>query len=81
MELPTRAEFVKVLRQVSMPRGRQLDFLREHVQSPGRALTARRLARAVGYQSYGGINLQYGLLARRIGDALARSNVNLSLLV
>jgi len=64
-----------------MPRGRQLDFLREHVQAPGRALTARRLAQTVGYQNHGGINLQYGLLAHRIGDALGRRDVHLSLLV
>jgi hypothetical protein len=64
-----------------MPGGRQLDFLREHVKAPGRARTARRLAQTAGYQNYGGINLQYGLLARRIGAALGRRDANLSLLV
>ncbi len=81
MALPTQPQFVKALGKVFKPRGRQLDFLREHVQAPGRALTARRLAEAVGYQNHGGINLQYGLLAKRIGDALGRKDVDIALLV
>jgi hypothetical protein len=81
MRLPTRSQFAHALATLPTPGGRQLDFLREHANAPGRVLTARRLADAVGYQNHGGINLQYGLLARRIGEALGRSDVNLSLLV
>ena len=81
MSLPTRRQFTDVLAKIPMPGGRQLEFLREHANAPGRALTARRLARAVGYQNHGGINLQYGLLAQRIGEALGRRGVHLSLLV
>ena len=81
MALPTRSQFVQALKVIPVPQGRQLAFLREHVQAPGRALTARRLADASKYQSYRAINLHYGLLARRIGDALGRKNANLSLLV
>jgi hypothetical protein len=81
MQSPTRKQFVRALTLLPMPRGRQRNFLREHVRAPGRALTARRLAQAVGYRNYGGINLQYGLLARRIGEVLGRTNAHLSLLV
>lgn len=81
MPLPTRAQFAQALSQVRKPRGRQLDFLRDYVKAPGRALTARRLAQSVGYKSHDGINLQYGLLARRIGDALGRNDEGIGLLV
>jgi len=57
MTLPTEAQFAKALKQGPKPRGRQLDFLREHVRAPGRALTARCLAQSVGYQNHGGKTL------------------------
>ena len=81
MSLPTQTQFADALARLPMPGGRELDFLRIRAEAPGRALTARRLAEAVGYESYGGINLQYGLLARRIGETLGRRDVDLSLLV
>ena len=81
MAVPTQAQFARALKEISKPRGRQPDFLRAHVRAPGRALTARRLAQAAGYQNHGGINLRYGLLAQQIGAALHRRDVHLSLLV
>ena len=81
LKLPTRAQFAEALKQIRPPRGRQLDFLRYHLHARGRALTASRLAQAVGYQNHGGINLRYGLLAQRIGGALGLKEVHLSLLV
>jgi hypothetical protein len=81
MALPTRLQFQRALKSLPMPRGRQLAFLPEHVKAPGRALTARCLAKAARYHDYRGINLQYGLLARRIGDILGRKDATLSLLV
>ena len=80
-KLPTQAQFLRALNQVGEPKGRQRDFLREHVQAPGRALTARRLAQSAGYRSHDGINLQYGLLAGLIGKALRRNGANITLLV
>jgi hypothetical protein len=44
-------------------------------------LTASRLAKAAGYRSFDGINLQYGLLAKRIGAAMGRSDAGITLLV
>jgi hypothetical protein len=79
-ELPTQAEFMKALNQVVWRRG-QREILSRHMKAPGRALTASRLAQLVGYQNHGGINLQYGLLAKQIGSALNRKDAKLSLLV
>jgi len=81
MSVPTRAQFVGALNTIDMPHGRQLAFLRAHAGAPGRALTASRLAQSVRYKSHDGINLQYGLLARRVGDALGRNGEGISLLV
>jgi hypothetical protein len=39
------------------------------------------LARAAGYKSYDGINLQYGLMAQRIGKAMGRRDIDITLLV
>jgi len=50
------------------PRHRQM--LEVHYRAPGRRLTARRLAEKVGYASFGAVNLQYGILARKICDIL-----------
>jgi hypothetical protein len=44
MATPTKTDFYKALRTIGRPHGRQIDFLREHVNAQGRALTARRLA-------------------------------------
>lgn len=81
MATPTKTDFDRALKTIGKPGGRQIDFLREHVNAQGRALTAQRLADSVGYKDYRGINLQYGLLARKIGDVLGRKNANLTLLV
>ncbi len=50
----------------------QKAMLQAHYHAPGRAITAAALARAVGYESFHGANLQYGLLARRLRQALGR---------
>ena len=81
MRVPTRSQFVKALKRLPVPQGRQIDFLRAHSKASGRALTARRLAQAVRYKDYRGVNLHYGLLARRIGEELGVRDARLSLLV
>ena len=78
---PTKSDFEKALRKIGIPGGKQLKFLQAHFASPGKASTATELARAVQYKSYDGINLQYGLLARRIGEAMGRPKATLSLLL
>jgi hypothetical protein len=45
-------------------------FLCEHYTAKGRVCTMTNLARAAGYKSYGGVNLQYGKLAYQIAEIL-----------
>lgn len=44
-------------------------------------MTASGLAKAAGYRSFDGINLRYGLLAKRIGAAMGKRNVDITLLI
>jgi hypothetical protein len=61
--------FEKAIKDLGAPRGKQAEFLRVHAQARGRAMTMKRLAEEVGYGSWRGMNLQYGILARDIGIA------------
>jgi hypothetical protein len=79
--MATQREFVRALKDLNPPQGRQREFLREHLRAPGRAVNARTLAASVGYQDHRGINLHYGLLARKIGEKLGKREARLSLLV
>ena len=81
MSEPTRAQFVEALKLIRLPRGRQLEFLRAHLKAPERKMTARALAKAVGYRSYRGINLQYGILGRDIGQVLGKKEADIRVLV
>ena len=77
---PSAKQYVAALKAITPFSGKQKELLRVHYRAQSHAMTARRLAEAVGYKSYRGINLQYGLLAKRIGVALGLRNTNLSLL-
>src|SRR4051794_11096865 len=70
-DIPTAEEYRKafaaVRHQMTVS---QLLLLQRHYAAPGRATTARRLAEAVGFQDWRGVNLQYGTLAKRACDAL-----------
>jgi hypothetical protein len=81
MPAPTTDQFVKAMRSMKQPGGRQPDFLQAHFDAPGRALTMTRLARAARYKSYDGANLRYGILAARLGAAMRLRNANISLVV
>src|SRR5262245_1101140 len=48
----------------------QLLLLQRHYYAPGRTTTARRLATAVQFQDWRGVNLQYGGLSKKLCDAL-----------
>ncbi len=69
------------LKEIPLPTGRQLIFLKAHSGAKGRAMTAKQLAEKVRYKNYRGINLQYGLLASRIGRKMGIRNASLGLLV
>lgn len=65
----TAAMFVSALNEIARPSEKQKEFLQAHYK--------------VGYKNHGGINLQYGILAKRITDQLGLPPTNpyLSLLV
>ncbi len=70
--LPTADDFsaaLDVLEESMKPNQRKL--LVAHYRSPNRTSTAAKLAKAVGYKSWSGANLQYGALAKRVGDVLS----------
>ena len=78
---PNATQLEHAIRSLDTPGGRQRDFLQKHYRAPGRALTMTRLAQAARYKSYRGANLQYGLLANRIGKALGNRTPSILLLV
>jgi hypothetical protein len=68
----TVREFTEALRSTNRPGGRALEMLRTHAAARARLMTATTLADRVGYDGYRAVNLQYGLLAARLGKALPR---------
>ncbi|EKA62277.1 hypothetical protein B277_03088 [Janibacter hoylei PVAS-1] len=48
---------------------KQLELLRFHHAQPGRAASASTMARAVGFESFSAVNVQYGKLARLVAEA------------
>ncbi|MDR3701487.1 MAG: hypothetical protein P4L56_17700 [Candidatus Sulfopaludibacter sp.] len=81
MKKVSASQFADALNRVGQGKGRIPAFLQAHYERPGRAATATILAGAVGYKSYDGINLQYGMLASKIGAHLGIRDVNIRLLV
>jgi hypothetical protein len=77
----TTEQFTVALNSLGKPRGRQIDFLKAHACAEGRATTFSILAGHVNYRSYRAINLHYGKLARRIGDAMGHPNARITLLM
>jgi hypothetical protein len=59
---------LSMLDEALPPKHRRM--LVEHYNAPGRTVTARSLAAAVGYPNFNSVNLQYGTLARRICEIL-----------
>lgn len=71
MRLPNLAQYIQSLLEVcaSAPE-KHLVMLAAHFRAPDRRITATELANAAGYATYGAANLQYGILAHRLCDAL-----------
>jgi hypothetical protein len=71
MPLVTCAAFKAALAMLEhdMPPKHRL-LLEAHYRAPRHTVTARSLARGVGYANYNAVNLQYGTLARKICDIL-----------
>ncbi len=59
---------------------KQWEMLCAHYHAPNRSVTARQLAKEVGFQNYGGVNLQYGRLGALLGSVLGLEKRNSSML-
>lgn len=81
MKQLSRREFTKALKSMPLPGAKIRKFLAIHAAASGRAATMTKLAQAVGYAGFQGMNLQYGLLASRIGRAAGLRKADLDLLV
>ena len=69
--VPTAAEYEAGLRKIRDDMTlNQLLLLQRHHSAPGRSATARQLADHLGYANWGGTNLQYGLLAKKLAEAM-----------
>ena len=77
----TAQQYADALQQVSdRITDKQWEMLRVHYHAPNKQITARQLADAVGFQNYGGANLQYGLLGGLLGSVLGLSSRHSSVL-
>lgn len=81
IELFTPAEYVGALNEI-VPTENQWEMLRVHLAAPNHTITARHMARALAYSSYGAANLHYGKFAGKLCNALNVSpSTKLSVLV
>ncbi len=69
MKIPTNEQYLEALKSIDMTQN-QKKMLKEHYDAPNRTITYTELADAADYENHGGANLQYGLLAKKIGDAI-----------
>ena len=68
----TSTDFQRALVMIGPLTDRQQKFLQAHYRATGRVATMSNLAEAAGYKNYGGVNLQYGGIAKRLARALKR---------
>ena len=77
----SEVQFKMALSKLRRPGGSQLTFLKGHAEAKGRAANMRLLAKKARYKGWRGMNLQYGILAKKIGEAAGRSKAGITLLV
>lgn len=68
---PTAKAYLAALRKIlpTLSDG-HLAMLKAHYHAPNRVLTATQLAEAAGYSGYEAVNLQYGLVGRKLWDEI-----------
>lgn len=77
----TSADYVGAFKRVE-PTESQLEMLRVHLATPDHTITARHLARALGFANWNAANLHYGKFAGKLCNELSVSPItNLSVLV
>ena len=67
--MPSVASYVRALKSLSLS-DRHRALLAFHFRAHRHTATASHLAKFVGYKNYRDIDLQYGKLGKRLGDAL-----------
>lgn len=81
IEALTPSDYVGALTR-SNPTEGQWEMLRIHLAAPDRMISARHLARAIGFSDWHGANLHYGKFAGKLCKELGVSpSTNLSALV
>jgi hypothetical protein len=79
--MSTPADFEKALAALPPPSPRMSKVLRAHYAAKNRTSIFRELAKAAGYKSWRAVNLQYGLLAKRVGRKMKVKDPRITLLV
>ena len=79
--IPDAEAFAEAFESLAPLHTNHLELLRAHYSGINHIRTATQLAGLVGYANFNAVNLQYGLLANRVGAALGIRDANLSLLV
>jgi hypothetical protein len=73
ISMPSVSEYKAALQEmdrVNMITDNQREMLRTQYHAPDHAMTARELAQAVGYRSWRGANVQYGVLGKRMRETM-----------
>lgn len=69
--VPSTEQYVAAFQNLRGVSDTQIQMLRSNYHAPARTISAKQLADAIGYDHYPTANLQYGRLARLVGNALA----------
>ncbi|GEM_PF-2357650 len=67
--IPTASEYQKALGEIKINDG-QKAMLEAHFKAHNRSITYTALAAAAGYDDYKTANLHYGLLGKKLGEAV-----------
>ena len=70
IQIPPAADYKKALSEIKINEG-QKAMLRAHFSAHNRSITYTELAAAAGYDDYKTANLHYGLLGKKLGEALS----------
>ncbi len=69
IQIPAAADYKKALSEIKI-NGGQKAMLKAHFNVHNRSITYTELATAAGYDGYKTANLHYGLLGKKLGEAL-----------
>lgn len=70
MNVPSKEQYVAALSRCERSIKGRLKILLAHHAFPAHTATATQLAEAVGYPNHSAVNLNYGLLARRVCEEM-----------